>query len=675
MRAAVFISMNFNYCRVFFLLFLVLTCFETKAQTSFADTVQVLDDVIVSVKNYREIIPSQKLSGAQLQKLNSQSVADALRYFSGVQIKDYGGIGGLKTVNIRSMGAHHVGVFYDGIQLGNAQNGQVDLGKYSLDDMEEISLYNGQKSDIFQPAKDFGSSGSIYLKTKKPIFTDKKTNISVKYKTGSINLINPSLRIEQKISDKFSASVSSELIKSNGEYKFRYKRHYPNGELAYDTTATRKGGDIEAWRLEGSLHYADDKSLWDTKIYTYTSERGLPGAIVNNVFNRSQRLWDKNAFAQTSYMRTFSPKFKSQFRGKWAYDYTHYINPDKSRRVDNHYYQQEVYASLANMYSVLPVLDLSLSTDFQWNKLNADLRNFSYPQRYTTLAALAGALTINRFKAQASILGTFVHETVKMNSKSPDKTVFTPAVFMSYKPWESENLTLRAFYKRIFRMPTFNDLYYTEIGSTLLKPEFTDQYNVGATYGKVYENSIVTSFNIQADAYYIRVTDKIIASPATSQLMSWKMLNLGLVEIKGVDVSSNLSASVGKFNVSAHVTYTYQKAQDVTDPAKSYYKDQIPYTPWHSGSAILSAEYSTWHLNYSFIYVGERYDVNMNNIPANYLQPWYTHDLALHKDINYKRLKLRASVEVNNLLNQYYDVVLNYPMPGRNFKFILNIKL
>jgi vitamin B12 transporter len=31
-------------------------------------------------------------------------VADALRYFSGLQLKDYGGVGGIKTVNIRSMG-------------------------------------------------------------------------------------------------------------------------------------------------------------------------------------------------------------------------------------------------------------------------------------------------------------------------------------------------------------------------------------------------------------------------------------------------------------------------------------------------------------------------------------------------------------------------------------------
>ena len=142
------------------------------------DSIQHLDEITVVAKSFREVIPSQKLSGKELQKLNSHSVADALRYFSGVQLKDYGGVGGIKTVNIRSMGTNHMGVFYDGIELSNAQNGQVDLGMYSLDNIEEISLYNGQKSEIFQSAKDFGAAGTLYLRSRRPKFEDgKNTNL------------------------------------------------------------------------------------------------------------------------------------------------------------------------------------------------------------------------------------------------------------------------------------------------------------------------------------------------------------------------------------------------------------------------------------------------------------------------------------------------------------------
>lgn len=122
----------------------------------------MLTEIVVTAHRPEvEVIPAQRLSGDELQRLNSNSVADALRYFSGVQVKDYGGVGGIKTVNIRSMGTNHTGVVYDGVELGNAQNGQIDLGQFSLDNIEAISLYNGQKSEILQPARDFGSAASI----------------------------------------------------------------------------------------------------------------------------------------------------------------------------------------------------------------------------------------------------------------------------------------------------------------------------------------------------------------------------------------------------------------------------------------------------------------------------------------------------------------------------------
>lgn len=120
------------------------------------DSLRHLDEVVVTVRRIqKEVIPVQELSGNQLQRLSSHSVADALRYFSGIQIKDYGGVGGLKTVNIRSMGTNHVGVFYDGIELGNAQNGQVDLGRFSLDNMEAVTLYKRTEECNFPTGKRF----------------------------------------------------------------------------------------------------------------------------------------------------------------------------------------------------------------------------------------------------------------------------------------------------------------------------------------------------------------------------------------------------------------------------------------------------------------------------------------------------------------------------------------
>ncbi|WP_312766143.1 TonB-dependent receptor domain-containing protein [Epilithonimonas sp.] len=662
----------------------VVAIFVTASSLCFSqskkDTIETeILKVEVYKKNFKEILPAQTLSGEQLERLNSHSVADALRYFSGVQIKDYGGIGGLKTINIRSMGSQHVGVFYDGIQLGNAQNGLVDLGRFSLDDIEEISLYNGQKSEIFQPAKDFGSSGSIYLQPKMPQFKfNKKTNLVLRLKNSSIDLFNPSFRLEQKISDKVSASFSSEFLQSDGIYKFRYRKKYPDGETAYDTIAKRFDSDIRAKRFETSLHGNLEKGSWNVRGYGYISNRGIPGAIVNNRFGaRGQRMMDENYFVQANLIKKIFPKIETQFKAKFAYDYTKFVDTLETQAafpVVNTYIQKEVYLSSSNLYSITPNCDFSANVDFQYNHLDADLVNFSYPSRYTSLVAFATTYQWKKLKFLGSVLGTFVNETVEKNSKSPDKSEWTPAAFLSYQPLDSKELTLRAFYKNSFRMPTFNDLYYTVIGNSLLKPEFTNQYDIGFTYQKFFQNQIFQSFYVKVDGYFNKVKDKIIAAPNGS-MFRWTMLNLGEVEIIGTDVNVQADLNFGQVKLKPLLTYTYQSSRDFSDRNESYFGDQIPYTSWHSGTFTLMSDYKDWSFNYSFIYVGERYDVNQDNIAYNYIQPWYTHDLSIQKKFKMNNHQFKATLEMNNIFNQFYEVVLSYPMPGRNFKLILSFTL
>ncbi len=639
----------------------------------------------------KEVIPVQKLSGEQLKNLSSFSVADAIRYFSGVQIKDYGGIGGLKTVNVRSMGTHHVGVFYDGIQLGNAQNGQIDLGKFSLENIEEVSLYNGQKSNIFQPGKDFGSSATIYLRSRNPRFDEgKRYNVSASIKSGSFDLINPSLLYEFKLNNDLSVSVNGEYIQSSGKYKYRYKRVFPNtNEIMYDTTAVRENGDIQSVRLEGGLFGAIPRGNWKIKTYYYDSERGIPGAVVNNKWKNSQRQWDRNFFTQGVFQKNISPKYDLLVNAKYASDRMRYLNPDTTLMlIDNTFKQEESYISMANKYSITKKWDAVLSADFQYNTLTSNLAGFVYPKRITSLVALASAADLGHVKIQGSILATFVRERINSGNTAandsvraaPNKREYTPAFFVSYKPFRNHNFNVRGFYKHIFRMPTFNDLYYTDIGNIHLKPEFTHQYNLGFQYDKEYASGFVKQWHLQADAYYNEVTNKIVAVPKGSGQYRWMMMNLGYVEIRGLDMAASvLSEPVKELLLNLKLTYTYQKAQDFTSRKSDILQQttwggQIPYIPWHSGSVIANIEYKSWQLNYSFIYIGERYHSSAN-IPAEYEQPWYTNDVTVVKKLKYKSMNFRLSAEINNLFSQDYEVVLNYPMPQRNYKLVLTIEL
>ncbi len=665
-----------SFTFIFFICTIICCCAETAGKEP-ADTIgiQNLREVVVTARQTRkETIPVQTLSGEELRRLNSNSVADALRYFAGVQVKDYGGVGGIKTVNIRSMGTNHTGVVYDGIQLGNAQNGQIDLGQFSLDNIEALSLHNGQKSALLQPARDFGNAGTVYLRTRTPVFENGENyHARAALRFGSFDLINPSALIELKLSERVNASLSAEWLNSSGKYKFRYRRVNPAGELAYDTTAVRENGDINATRLEMNFNGIIREGEWHFKVYNYNSERGVPGAIVNNVWRRGERIWDTNSFVQGSAMFS-SGRWTSLENIKYAFYRTHYVNnDDKQIKVDNLYKQQELYFSSANEFTLSSWWRASASYDFMFNSLNADVYGFAKPDRFTNLLSAATSMDFNRISLTASGLMTFVHDELVGQEAPSDKTVFTPALYFSCFPLRSKSFSVRAFYKKSFRMPTFNDLYYADMGNSKLNPEKVEQYNFGLLYDKT-RNGFLTQARVGCDIYYNKVHDKIVAYPKGQQFR-WTMLNLGLVDIRGMDVTALMSLNPCKnFLLTFRGQYTYQKAIDITNPADNYYRHQIPYIPHHSGSAVVNAAWRNLGLNYSFIYVGSRYN-QQENIRYNYTQPWYTSDISLNYDFKIGKVQNRILIEVNNLLSQDYDVILNYPMPKRNYKISLTVQI
>ena len=72
-----------------------------------------------------------------------------------------------------------------------------------------------------------------------------------------------------------------------------------------------------------------------------------------------------------------------------------------------------------------------------------------------------------------------------------------------------------------------------------MTPERVTQYNIGLLYDHT-SNRIISAARLSADVYYNRVKDKIVAYPKGQQFR-WTMLNLGLVDIRGIDVTGLLT--------------------------------------------------------------------------------------------------------------------------------------
>lgn len=625
-------------------------------------------------REVRATTPTQVFSREELKSLHVLQVSDAVKHFAGVTVKDYGGIGGLKTVSLRSLGAEHTAVGYDGITISDSQTGQIDIGRFSLDNVDRLSLSNGQSDNIFQPARFFASAGILNIQTLTPQFKEEKqTNISASFKTGSWGLVNPSLLLEQKLSKKWTLSANGEWMSADGHYP--YTLHY--GEKGDQTSREkRKNTEVQTLRAEAGLFgNFSDTEQWRLKAYYYQSSRGLPNATTYYYDYASQHLWDKNTFIQSQYKKELSRQWVFQTSAKWNWSYQRYLDPDyknSAGKTENNYYQQEYYLSASALYRMLDNLSFSLSTDGSINTLNADLKDFAYPTRYSWLTALAGKYVNNWVTASASVLATVINEKTRRGASAGSHRKLTPYVSASFKPFDNEEFRVRLFYKNVFRLPNFNDLYYGQIGNIGLKPENTEQYNLGLTYSKTLCD-FVPHLAVTVDAYYNKVTDKIIAIP-TKNLFIWSMVNLGKVDIKGVDVTGNISLQPGeKLRINLSGNYTYQRALDVTEPGNKTYNQQIPYTPRVSGSGQVGLEMPWVNLSYSFLFSGRRYMLGQN-LSENRLSSYSDHSLSASRELKIRKVHTSLSVEVLNLLNKNYEIVKNFPMPGRSVRATVSVR-
>lgn len=671
--------MNFFKISFFIALLFASKCLllaQNVADSLSLPTVVVTADYIDA--EIRSTAPLQILMKDKLLKLNALQLSDAVKFFSGVTIKDYGGIGGLKTISVRSLGANHTAVSYDGIRVNDSQTGQIDIGRFSLDNVDVVSLSNGQSDDIFQPAQMFAAGATLNIKTLRPIFEkNKNTNGKLTLKGGSFGLINPSVRIAQKINDKFAFSASGEFLTAHGQYP--YILDYGFSGIDSTSHEMRKNTDVKNMRLEGVLFgdISENDNL-EASFYYYQSERGLPGATIfyNTENFSSQRLWDKTFFVRTNYRKKLSSLWTMQANLKYNLGTLRYLDPTYLNEIgkdESNYLQQEWYGSVSALFRAFENISFSASSDVSFTNLDADSYQFSYPTRLTWLSVLAAKYVDNHFLATANLLSTVVNERVKTGVAGKNYRQISPYASISVKPFSEIELRLRLFYKHIFRMPTFNDLYYSRIGNPKLVPEKTDQFNVGLTYSATVA-SWFPSLAVTLDAYHNNVIDKIVAYP-TKNIFVWTMLNYGRVSIDGLDINIESNFKLHeKANLSLGWSHTYQRALNVTNPSDRNYRHQIPYTPRVSGSGRISLDTPWLQIAYTVIWSGHRY-AGSQNYKVNRLEGYSEHGISATKKFKIAKNNLTTTVEVLNLSGKNYEIVHNFPMPGRSFRAAVSYSL
>lgn len=643
-----------------FIVWLLMFCADVcVAQNDTIITRDLREIDVVAKKQHNSLTNTQLISQNEIKIAPAADIASLLRTFNGVTVKDYGGVGGLKTVSVRGLGASHTAVEYDGVPVSQIQTGQIDISQFESANISNLQLSVGQGDNLLKPAKFFAGGATLSINSSATKSID-SSELKLALKTGSFGFFNVNCNYATKISKHLIFNVLGDFMRSDGMYKFTFKNYKT------EITEKRKNSDINAYKTEINLNYNDSsRQEFNFKFCAYYSKRGLPGSVIfyNNIAN--ERLDDKNTFVQLCYKYRIFSGLTSKVITKYNFSNSYYTDENvkyQNGKLVQNSTQNEFYVSWINLFQIVDGLNFSLSQDYFYNTLNSDI-SYRNPLRHTYLAAANLRYYFRNFLIfNVGGVETIVREKTEIGDHFPNFEKFSPIFSVAFSGFK--DFSLRFLYKNTFRVPTFNELYYTTLGSTNLKSENAREFNLGCEFS-------VFNTNFSIDFYKNFVDDKIVAIPT---LYIWKMANYGKVEISGVDFSVRRQCNFKNFDVNFVSDFSYQNAIDVTNSNSKLYKSQIPYTPKFSGSFSSFFIYKKYSLGFNVFYCGKRYFLEYN-IPDNEIDRYFDFSVSLSRDFCLGNVKMFAKISWLNFTNNQYEVIKYYPMPRQQFKFELNFLL
>lgn len=608
----------------------------------------------------------QRISQNDVTERGITDIGDAMRRFSGVNLRDYGGAGGLKTVSVRGMGASHTVVTYDGLPVSDTRQGQIDMGQFNVDRLSTIELQTLDNEALLCPVRSIAAA-VISLNGLSNHHADRKWHGSTSVKQASFSTYAPSLMIEKQLTQRAAFCLSQDYFYALNNYPFTIENGVATMHLR------RNNSKMQTATSEASMRITpNDKGEINVKAYFSHNYRHLPGMVRYYVNQNNERLNDQTAFAQV-FLKQQLPHVKLFAAAKYNWQKSLYDNidaqyPDGALR--QHYWQRESYATAGASTNLCRVLQLSYATDYAYASLNSNQTTDHRASRHTWLQALSLQLRSERFTLIARAIYHHVWNQTEGGGSAKDCSRITPSVTASVRLLSNPLwLYLRAGYKESFRAPTFTESYYYHLGSKTLNPELARQFSIGTTL----QASPAQRWPLLAltiDGYYNRVSDKIVSIPYN--LFIWQTVNMGKVRTLGTDLTLQSKWHIATHHaLSLSLNYSLQQSCDYTSPTLTTWHKQLAYTPIHSGGGS-----ATWHNPWANLvmhatFASMRWCTN-NHIATTDLPAYSEWGVSLFRNIGIGQSMLTARIDLINLFDKRYEVIGKYPMPGRAYKITLN---
>ena len=654
-------------------------CGQTDSITGEAHRLAGVDVVAPYNRNVQAATPRQEIGSERLLTMGIESLTDALKSMAGVTLRDYGGAGGMKTLSVRGIGSRHTQVVYDGFALSNSQTGEIDLSRYSLNFTDRITLTIGDDDQIFLPARSIIGAATLRVESRGARVTPTSpprgeplgrepfwSSVDARLSAGSWGTVSPALFYGQQLSENVSVTAMGEYLYAENDYPFTLH----NGN--FTTRERRVNSRMSSGHGEANMLWHITKATQlQTKVYYYDNSRRLPGIVRLYTQENDERLHERNAFAQARLHTTLSPRWRLQAHAKWDWTDTDYRNNNPgSVATSARYLQREAYTSASALYDATSWLSMSVAADYIYNHLQNAAATLHGPDRHSMLQSAAARIKMQRFSATAKLLAMEVTDKVTRQPAQHTNRLI-PSVSASYRLLPAEQLFLRAMWKQGLRMPSFNELYFFHLGASELRPEKANQWNIGVTW----QNSHTERWNVALtiDGYVTNVKDKIVAIPFN--MFVWRMMNLSKVRTRGLDITADTRYTINnRHSIEMTVGYSLQRSENRNNPTSQHYKKQVAYMPQNTWNIAVGWKNPWINISMTNSGMDERWATN-EHYNNTRISGFTETSVSLWRSLRIRTVSCTLRASVLNIFDKQYELVGNYPMPGRSWKITAKIEL
>ncbi|MGE3800563.1 MAG: TonB-dependent receptor plug domain-containing protein [Candidatus Kapaibacterium sp.] len=630
-----------------------------------ADTAEV-DTVEAKVMPPVTVIGSRLLSDAgsagqasslilreQIEATGARDLADAVTFSPGLYVKRYGGLGGLRTLSLRGTASEGTALLIDGVRYRSSAEGGFDLGNIPADAIEGVEIIRGGNAAVLG-GNSLGGGINVITNSR-----SRKPRLRGTLAVGSFGEVSVGVGGSSLIDNHHSIDASFSLTESEGDYPFSFNEF---GETA---VISRENGQFS--NLFGRLgwKFLPEESSWEVgaALQGYWTDRGVPGAVVQGSRERLRaQLEEGDIFGMVRGARSFD-RVTLTAAATGRLNRLRYNDPDDRtgglNGIDNRYDLGNVNVIGRLHWFPDNQMSVGANVELEYIRLQGDNLDPAVAdgvERQRVGGLVRGSRIFpNRVEGESLRLDAALRYDL-FTDLDPE---LAPSIGLLWQPF-TYPLRLRGHAALNYRAPTFSEQYYLNFGNANLKTEHSRSLSGGAVYQPVEE------FTVESTLFLIDTRDRIVAVPRSP--VSWSAQNIGSVLSRGVEFG--VTGTLFQNLLSGSLSYTLMKTEDrsggITDG------HLIPYAPQELFNGLVTLSKWDFSLTGSWEYVSHRHTLSFNT-PESALPHYLLIDIGIAKEIRFRKLEFTGRLNLSNLFNEEYQVVRNYPMPGRSLRVEANV--